>query len=103
VTRFGLCSPGLKGALRRAIDDAQALPPVVFQMSDAFFNLARVFGSRLLAPAALGRRINLSDRAKAIAFGVVRAGDERSTHFRAVPAGFDAKPERLFDVDVARR
>lgn len=42
-----LTEPGLKGALRRAIDDAQALPPVVFQMSDAFFNLARVFGSRL--------------------------------------------------------
>lgn len=41
VVRLVLTEPGLKSALRRAIDDAQALPPVVFQTSDAFFNLAR--------------------------------------------------------------
>jgi phosphatidylserine/phosphatidylglycerophosphate/cardiolipin synthase-like enzyme len=36
-----LTEPGLKSALRRAIDDGQALPPIVFQTTDAFFNLAR--------------------------------------------------------------
>lgn len=41
AVRLVLTEPGLKSALRRAIDDAQALPPVVFQTSDAFFNLAR--------------------------------------------------------------
>jgi phosphatidylserine/phosphatidylglycerophosphate/cardiolipin synthase-like enzyme len=39
--RLVLTEPGLKSALRRAIDDAQALPPIVFQTSDAFYNLAR--------------------------------------------------------------
>ncbi|AEI04725.1 hypothetical protein OCA5_pOC16701580 (plasmid) [Afipia carboxidovorans OM5] len=39
--RLVLTEPGLKSALRRAIDDAQALPPIVFQTTDAFFNLAR--------------------------------------------------------------
>jgi phosphatidylserine/phosphatidylglycerophosphate/cardiolipin synthase-like enzyme len=41
AVRLVLTEPGLKSALRRAIDDAQVLPPVVFQTSDAFFNLAR--------------------------------------------------------------
>jgi phosphatidylserine/phosphatidylglycerophosphate/cardiolipin synthase-like enzyme len=41
AVRLVLTEPGLRSALRRAIDDAQALPPVVFQTSDAFFNLAR--------------------------------------------------------------
>jgi phosphatidylserine/phosphatidylglycerophosphate/cardiolipin synthase-like enzyme len=41
AVRLVLTEPGLKSTLRRAIDDAQALPPVVFQTSDAFFNLAR--------------------------------------------------------------
>jgi phosphatidylserine/phosphatidylglycerophosphate/cardiolipin synthase-like enzyme len=41
AVRLVLTEPGLKSALRRAIDDAQALPLVVFQTSDAFFNLAR--------------------------------------------------------------
>lgn len=41
AVRLVLTEPGLKSALRRAIDAAQALPPVVFQTSDAFFNLAR--------------------------------------------------------------
>jgi hypothetical protein len=41
AVRLVLTEPGLKSALRRALDDAQALPPVVFQTSDAFFNLAR--------------------------------------------------------------
>jgi phosphatidylserine/phosphatidylglycerophosphate/cardiolipin synthase-like enzyme len=36
-----LTEPGRKSALRRAIDDSHALPPVVFQTSDAFFSLAR--------------------------------------------------------------
>lgn len=36
-----LTEPGLKSAFRRAIDDTQSLPPVVFQTRDAFFNLAR--------------------------------------------------------------
>jgi phosphatidylserine/phosphatidylglycerophosphate/cardiolipin synthase-like enzyme len=36
-----LTEPGQKSALRRAIDDSGALPPVVFQTSDAFFSLAR--------------------------------------------------------------
>lgn len=36
-----LTEPGQKSALRRAIDDSHALPPLVFQTSDAFFNLAR--------------------------------------------------------------
>jgi phosphatidylserine/phosphatidylglycerophosphate/cardiolipin synthase-like enzyme len=36
-----LTEPGQKSALRRAIDDGHALPPVVFQTSDAFFSLAR--------------------------------------------------------------
>jgi phosphatidylserine/phosphatidylglycerophosphate/cardiolipin synthase-like enzyme len=36
-----LTEPGQKSALRRAIDDSHALPPVVFQTSDAFFSLAR--------------------------------------------------------------
>lgn len=33
--------PGLKSALRTAIDKTRALSPVVFQTSDVFFNLAR--------------------------------------------------------------
>jgi phosphatidylserine/phosphatidylglycerophosphate/cardiolipin synthase-like enzyme len=37
-----LTEPGQKSALRRAIDDTHALPPVVFQTSDAFFSLARL-------------------------------------------------------------
>jgi PLD-like domain len=41
AVRLVLTEPGLKSALRRAIDDAQALPPIVFQTRDAFFNLAR--------------------------------------------------------------
>ncbi|MDI3561127.1 phospholipase D-like domain-containing protein [Bradyrhizobium sp. Arg816] len=41
VVRLVLTEPGLKSALRRAIDGAQALPPIVFQTTDAFFNLAR--------------------------------------------------------------
>jgi phosphatidylserine/phosphatidylglycerophosphate/cardiolipin synthase-like enzyme len=41
AVRLVFTEPGLKSALRRAIDDAQALPPIVFQTSDAFFNLAR--------------------------------------------------------------
>jgi phosphatidylserine/phosphatidylglycerophosphate/cardiolipin synthase-like enzyme len=41
AVRLVLTEPGLKSALRRAIDDAQALPPIAFQTSDAFFNLAR--------------------------------------------------------------
>jgi phosphatidylserine/phosphatidylglycerophosphate/cardiolipin synthase-like enzyme len=41
AVRLVLTEPGLKSALRRAIDDTQALPPIVFQTSDAFFNLAR--------------------------------------------------------------
>jgi phosphatidylserine/phosphatidylglycerophosphate/cardiolipin synthase-like enzyme len=41
AVRLVLTEPGLKSALRRAIDDSQALPPIVFQTSDAFFNLAR--------------------------------------------------------------
>jgi hypothetical protein len=36
-----LTEPGQKSALRRAINDGRALPPVVFQTSDAFFSLAR--------------------------------------------------------------
>lgn len=36
-----LTEPGQKSALRRALDDSRALPPVVFQTSDAFFSLAR--------------------------------------------------------------
>jgi phosphatidylserine/phosphatidylglycerophosphate/cardiolipin synthase-like enzyme len=36
-----LTEPGRKSALRRAIDDSHALPPIVFQTSDAFFSLAR--------------------------------------------------------------
>ena len=36
-----LTEPGQRSALRRAIDDSHALPPVVFQTSDAFFSLAR--------------------------------------------------------------
>ena len=36
-----LTEPGQKSALRRAIDGSRALPPVVFQTSDAFFSLAR--------------------------------------------------------------
>ena len=36
-----LTEPGQKSALRRAIDESRALPPVVFQTSDAFFSLAR--------------------------------------------------------------
>src|SRR5262249_9643362 len=36
-----LTEPGQKSALRRAIDDSRSLPPVVFQTTDAFFNLAR--------------------------------------------------------------
>jgi hypothetical protein len=49
------------------------------------------------------RRIDLGDLEKAIGFGVVRSGDERTAHFGAVPSGHDAKPERLFCFDVARR
>jgi hypothetical protein len=48
-------------------------------------------------------RIDLFDLAKAIGFGIVRPGDERSAHFRAVPAGHDAEPKRLFHFDVTRR
>jgi phosphatidylserine/phosphatidylglycerophosphate/cardiolipin synthase-like enzyme len=43
-----LTEPGQKSALRRAIDDSHALPPVVFQTSDAFFSLARVATDELM-------------------------------------------------------
>jgi hypothetical protein len=33
----------------------------------------------------------------------MRPRDERSAHLRAVPAGYDAKPKRLFRLDVTRR
>jgi hypothetical protein len=49
------------------------------------------------------RRIDLRDLDKAIGLGIVRPGDERSAHFCAVPAGYDAKPKRLFCLDVTRR
>jgi phosphatidylserine/phosphatidylglycerophosphate/cardiolipin synthase-like enzyme len=39
--RLVLTEPGQNSALRRAIDGSHALPPVVFQTSDAFFSLAR--------------------------------------------------------------
>jgi phosphatidylserine/phosphatidylglycerophosphate/cardiolipin synthase-like enzyme len=42
-----LTEPGQNSALRRAIDDSRALPPVVFQTSDAFFSLARAAGEEL--------------------------------------------------------
>jgi phosphatidylserine/phosphatidylglycerophosphate/cardiolipin synthase-like enzyme len=41
LVRLVLTEPGQQSALRRAIDDSYALPPVVFQTSDAFFSLAR--------------------------------------------------------------
>jgi phosphatidylserine/phosphatidylglycerophosphate/cardiolipin synthase-like enzyme len=41
VVQLVLTEPGQKSALRRAIDDSHALPPVVFQTSHAFFSLAR--------------------------------------------------------------
>jgi hypothetical protein len=50
-----------------------------------------------------GRRIELCDLAKAIGLGIVRSGDKRSAHFRTVPAGYDAKPKRLFCRNVTRR
>lgn len=49
------------------------------------------------------RRIDLQDLAQAIGLGVVRPGDERAAHLRAVPTGFDPKPKRLFGLHVARR
>src|SRR4051812_34550641 len=48
AVRLVLTEPGLKSALRRAIDDAQALPPIVFQTTDAFFNLARGVKQQLI-------------------------------------------------------
>jgi hypothetical protein len=48
-------------------------------------------------------RINLFDSAKAVGFGIVRTGNEGSAHLRAVPAGYDAKPKRLFRFDVTWR
>lgn len=42
-----LTEPGKQSALRRAIDDSRALPPVVFQTSDAFFGLARAATNEL--------------------------------------------------------
>ena len=50
-----------------------------------------------------GRRIDLRDPEKAIGLGIVRPGDKRSAHFCAVPAGYDAKPKRLFCLNVTRR
>jgi hypothetical protein len=50
-----------------------------------------------------GRRIDIGYSAKAVGFGVVRSGDKRAAHFRAVPARYDTKPERLLCFDVARR
>jgi hypothetical protein len=50
-----------------------------------------------------GRRIDIGYSAKAIGFGVVRSGDKRAAHFRAVPTRYDTKPERLLCFDVARR
>jgi hypothetical protein len=58
---------------------------------------------RLLFCGFCRRRIDFRDLAKAIGLGVVRSGDERAAHFRAVPSGSDAKPNRLFDLNVARR
>jgi hypothetical protein len=49
------------------------------------------------------RRIDFRDPAKAIGLRIVRPGDERPAYFRAVPAGYDAKPKRLFRLDVTRR
>ena len=48
-------------------------------------------------------RIYFRDLVKTIGLGIVRPGDERATHFCAVPSGFDAKSKRLFDRDAARR
>jgi hypothetical protein len=45
----------------------------------------------------------LCDLAKAIGLGIVRSGDKRSAHLRAVPAGYDAKPKGLFCLNVTRR
>lgn len=41
-----LTEPGQKSALRRAIDDS-AMPPIIFQTSDAFFSLARAAKEKL--------------------------------------------------------
>jgi hypothetical protein len=51
----------------------------------------------------LCRQLDLCDFAKAIGFGVMRPRDKRSAHFCAVPARYDAEPERLFGFDVTRR
>src|ERR1700726_935421 len=50
-----------------------------------------------------GRRIDFRDLEKAIGLGIVRPGDEGSAHFCTVPAGYDAKPKRLFCLNVTRR
>jgi hypothetical protein len=49
------------------------------------------------------RRIELGDLAKAIGLGIVWSGDKGSAHFRTVPTGYDAKPKRLFCLNVTRR
>jgi phosphatidylserine/phosphatidylglycerophosphate/cardiolipin synthase-like enzyme len=45
--RLIVTEPGQKSALRRAIDESHALPPMVFQTSDAFFSLARAATNEL--------------------------------------------------------
>jgi hypothetical protein len=50
-----------------------------------------------------GRRIDLCNLAKAIGFGIMRSGYERTAHFGTVPARYNSEPERLFCFDVARR
>ena len=48
-------------------------------------------------------RIELCDFTKAVRFGVMRAGNKRSTHLRAVPSRLHPKTVRLFHFDVSRR
>jgi hypothetical protein len=80
--------------LTRSLCIVAALAQRLYQRQDAVLTLS----FRLC-----GRRIDIGYSAKAVGFGVVRSGDKRAAHFRAVPARYDTKPECLLCFDVARR
>ena len=69
-------------------------------------HVALLFVQRRIAEKALyfsvGHGTERFDLAEAIFIGGMRSCHEGPTHFRAVPAGFDAEPGRFFRLNVTR-
>jgi hypothetical protein len=76
---------------------------LVVAMADGFSRDSGKDAVLTLSFRLCGRRFDIGYSAKAVGFGFVRSGDKRAAHFRAVPARYDTKPERLRCFDKARR